>query len=154
MNYNHGNRDNRYDDENWDRWNSNSSHSSYYNQPTHRPYGQAFSTASLILGLLSVTIGCCGISLPLGALGILFALLVRRKGRRLEGTARTGLTLSVIGFTAGIFLTVYAFISIPVLMQNDAYRERFNAYFRIGTGMDFDEYLEYIQNSYGITFTE
>lgn len=154
MYYNQGNRDNPYDDENWDRWNSNSSHSSYYNQPTHKPYGQAFSTASFVLGLLSVTVGCCGISLPLGALGILFALLVRRKGRQLQGTARTGFILSVIGFTAGIFLTVYAIISIPILMQNDAYRERFNAYFRIGTGMDFDEYLEYIQNSYGITFTE
>lgn len=154
MDYNRGDRDNRYDDENWDRWNSNSSHSSYYNQPTHRPYGQAFTIASLILGLLSVTVGCCGISLPLGALGILFALLVRRKGKRMEGTARTGLILSIIGFITGILLTVYAFISIPFLMQNDAYREQFNIYFRAGTGMDFEEYLDYIQNYYGITFTE
>lgn len=154
MNYNQGDRDNRYDDENWDRWNSNSSHSSYYNQPTHRPYGQAFAIVSLVLGLLSVTIGCCGISLPLGALGILFALLVRRKGRRMESTARAGFILSIIGFIMGIFLTIYAFISIPFLMQNDESRELFNIYFRAGTGMDLEEYLEYIQNNYGITFTK
>lgn len=154
MNYNRGDRNHGYDDENWDRWNSNSSHSSYYNQPTHRPYGQAFAMASLILGLLSVTVGCCGISLPLGALGILFALLVRRKARPLEGTARAGFTLSIIGFVIGILFTVYALISIPVMMQNDVYRERFNTYFRAGTGMDLDEYLEYIQNYYGISFTE
>ena len=152
MDYNRGDRDNRYDDENWDRWNSNSSHSSYYNQPTHRPYGQAFSIASLVLGLLSVTIGCCGISLPLGALGILFALLVRRKGKQMESTARAGFILSIIGFIIGIFLTIYAVASIPLLMQNDAYREWFNTYFHVGT--ELDEYLEYIQNYYGITFTE
>lgn len=152
MNYNRGDRNNGYDDENWDRWNSNSSHSSYYNQPTHRPYGQAFAIASLVLGMLSVTVGCCGISLPLGALGILFALLVRRKGRPLESTARTGLTLSIIGFIMGIFLAICTLVFIPLLMQNDAYREWFNTYFRVGT--DFDEYLEYIQNYYGISFTE
>ena len=148
------NRNNQNGSDQWDRWNSNSAHNSYYNQPTHRPYGQAFTIASLVLGLLSVTVGCCGISLPLGALGILFALLVRRKGRRMGSTAKAGLILSIIGFIMGILLTVYAFVSIPLLMQNDAYRERFNAYFRAGTGMDFEEYLEYIQNYYGITFTE
>ena len=55
----------------WDRWNSNASNSSYYNQPTHRPYNQGFAIASLVLGLLSVTLGCCGLSIPLGAMGIL-----------------------------------------------------------------------------------
>ena len=154
MDYNRGDRDNRYDDRHWDRWNSNSSHSSYYNQPTHRPYGQAFAVASLVLGLLSITIGCCGISLPLGALGILFALLVRRKGKRMNSTAKAGLIMSVIGFVMGILLTVYALVSIPIMMQNDEYRERFNTYFRAGTGMDFEDYLEYIQDYYGITFTE
>ena len=133
MYYNQGNRDNQYDDENWDRWNSNSSHNSYYNQPTHKPYGQAFSIASFVLGLISVTVGFWGISLPLGALGILFALLVRRKGRRLKGTARAGLILSIIGFIMGVLFIVYVFVSIPVLMQNDVFRERFNAYFHIGT---------------------
>ena len=154
MYYNQGNRDNGYDDENWDRWNSNSSHSSYYNQPTHRPYGQAFAIASLVLGLLSVTIGCCGFSLPLGALGILFALLGSRKGRKMESTARTGLILSVIGLIMGIFLTIISFLLIPLLMQNDAYRELFNNYFRAGTGMELEEYLESLQNYNGITFTE
>lgn len=154
MDYNGNDRDDRYGGGQWDRWNSNASHNSYYNQPTHRPYGQGFAIASLVLGLTSVTIGCCGIALPLGALGILFALFVYRKGKRLDGTAKTGLTLSIIGFVLGIFLTVYAFVSIPILLQDDAYREQLNAYFRAGMGMDFDEYLEYIQESYGISFTE
>ena len=62
-------------DNNWngnngqrDRWNSSASNSSYYNQPTHRPYGQTFSIASAICGLLSMTTSCTIIlSLPLGA---------------------------------------------------------------------------------------
>ena len=154
MDHNQNGRDNRYDDQQWDRWNSDASHSSYYNQPTHKPYGQGFTIASLILGLLSVTIGCCGISLPLGALGLFFALMVRRKGKRMNSTAKAGLTLSIIGMVMGVALAVYALVSLPVMMRDDAYRERLNIYFRAGTGMTFDEYLEYLQNSYGITFTE
>ena len=154
MDYNGNDRGDRHGGGQWDRWNSNASHSSYYNQPTHRPYGQGFAIASLILGLLSVTVGCCGLGIPLGALGILFAIFVHRKGKRLDGTAKTGLTLSIIGFVIGVILTVYVFVSIPILMRDEAYREQLNAYFRLSTGMDFDEYLELIQENYGITFMQ
>ena len=58
---------NQKDQGQWDRWDSSASNSSYYNQPTHRPYNQGFAIASLVLGLLSVTLGCCGLSIPLGA---------------------------------------------------------------------------------------
>ena len=45
MDYNRNgqnNQNNRNNDQ-WDRWNSNASNSSYYNQPTHRPYGHSLS---------------------------------------------------------------------------------------------------------------
>ena len=82
--------DNNRNGSNWndhngqrDRWNSSSSDSSYYNQPTHRPYGQAFSVASAVCGLLSMTTSCTIVlSLPLGALGILFAVLAHRAKKK------------------------------------------------------------------------
>lgn len=143
MDGNWNQRNNRSDDSQWDRWNSNASNSSYYNQPVHKPYGRGFSMASFILGVLSVTIGCCGISLPLGALGIFFALLVYRKGKKLNSTAKSGLVLSSIGAILGVLLIIYAVITLPSFMNRlraeidqaqsssmpDAYTEFLNRYY-------------------------
>lgn len=145
MDGNWNQRNNRSDDSQWDRWNSNASNSSYYNQPVHKPYGQGFSMASFILGVLSVTIGCCGISLPLGALGIFFALLVYRKGKKLNSTAKSGLVLSSIGAVLGVFLIIYSVLTLPSLMNQlreqidqaesssmpDAYTEFLNRYYEL-----------------------
>ncbi len=92
---------------NWDKWNSNASQSSYYNQPTHPPYDQGFSIASIVCGILSITLGCCSLSLPLGAMGILFAVLCRRKKRPMNNNCGTGLCLSIFGCIYGSVNLVY-----------------------------------------------
>lgn len=105
---------------NWDKWDSNASHSSYYNQPTHTPYDQGFSIASIVCGMLSITLGCCSLSLPLGAMGILFAVLCRRRNRPLNGNCRMGLYLSVFGCIYGAVNLVYQVLrslNDPVFMQ-------------------------------------
>lgn len=106
---------------NWDHWDSNASHSSYYNQPTHPPFDQGFSLAALICGLLSITLGCCYLSLPVGAMGILFVLLCHRHGKPLNSNCRTGLCLSVIGCIYGIFILVYAFSHTPAQPTDSTY---------------------------------
>ena len=159
MDYN-GNNQNGSDQ--WDRWNSNSSHSSYYNQPTHRPYGQAFALASLVCGLLSVTIGFCGIALPLGALGIIFAVLVRRKGKKTNSTAQTGLILSSIGTVLGALILVLYLMLMPLMLKqqlsNDEARQQmkfmYDSLWKDRFDMEFDEYLDYISSFYNITFDE
>lgn len=159
MDYN-GNNQNGNDQ--WDRWNSNSSHSSYYNQPTHRPYGQAFALASLVCGLLSVTIGFCGIALPLGALGIIFAVLVRRKGKKTNSTAQTGLILSSIGTVLGALILVLYLMLMPLMLKqqlsNDEARQQmkfmYDSLWKDRFDMEFDEYLDYISSFYNITFDE
>ena len=105
------NRDNHHEE--WDKWNSNASNSSYYNQPTHKPYGQAFSIASAACGLLSL-MTCCTIvlSLPLGALGLLFAVLAHRKGRKMNTQCVTGITLSCIGLVTALSMIVYSFVML------------------------------------------
>lgn len=156
------NRNNQNGDNQWDRWNSNASHSSYYNQPTHKPYGQAFTIASLVCGLLSITIGFCGLALPLGALGILFALLTYRKGKRMDGTGLSGLITSSLGCALGVLIIVFVFLSqrfMPLLLrqelQDDTTRQQmeymYDSLFRDSLGMEFEEYLE---NFYNITIDE
>ena len=146
-------------DNNWngnngqrDRWNSSASNSSYYNQPTHRPYGQTFSIASAVCGLLSMTTSCTIIlSLPLGALGILFAVLAHRTKKKMNSTCVTGIALSCVGLTTAISMIVYSFVMLPSLMQNDAFRNQVNAVSRQLYGVDFDEFME---ETYGYSFDE
>lgn len=125
-----------------DRWNSSASNSSYYNQPTHRPYGQGFIIASMICGILSVTACCTGIlSLPLGALGIIFALLTYRKGKRMNGSALTGIMLSTMGIVTGISMLIYSFVTLPQMMQDPFFRSQVDSITEQMYGMDFAEFM-------------
>lgn len=148
MDYNQNSQNPQNQNNEWDRWNSGASSSSYYNQPTHTPYDQGFSIASLVLGLLSTTLGCCGISLPLGALGILFAILCYRRGKHLNSNARFGLCLSVFGCIYGIGIMIYTlFVQLPAMLQDPAYTSQLNQLYQMLFGMDFQEF---IQSFYGI----
>lgn len=143
MDYNqNGNNQNRNNGQ-WDRWNSNASNSSYYNQPTHRPYGQSFSIAAAVCGLLSM-MTCCTIvlSLPLGALGILFTVLAHRKGKRMNNTCTTGLIFSCVGLVSALFLILYSFVMMPTLMKNEGFRNQLNAVTQQMYGMDFTEFMQ------------
>ena len=143
MGYNQDDQ-NRWDNGNqqMDRWNSSASNSSYYNQPTHRPYGQGFIIASMICGVLSVTACCTGIlSLPLGALGIIFALLTYRKGKRMNGSALTGIMLSTMGIVTGISMLIYSFITLPQMMQDPFFRSQIDSVTEQMYGMDFAEFM-------------
>lgn len=150
MDYNQGsgNQNNNQ----WDRWNSNASNSSYYNQPTHRPHGQGFTMASVACGILSITTCCTGIlPLPLGALGILFAVLVYRKGKRMNSACVMGITTSSIGIAIGLMMTVYSFVMLPVFLKNEAFRSQFDTLTQQMYGMDFEEFLK---EYYGYTISE
>lgn len=141
---------NQNDQNNWqrnqqqqDRWNSNASNSSYYNQPTHRPYGQGFLIASMVCGFLSVTACCTGIlSLPLGALGILFALLTYRRGKKISGTAMTGIVISTMGIITGVSMLIYSFYTLPDMMRDPLFRNQVDVITEQIYGMDFAEFMK------------
>lgn len=124
---------------NWDRWDSNASHSSYYNQPTHPVYDQGFAMAALILGLLSFTSACCGFSLPFGALGVLFVVLCKRKGKPLNSACKTGLILSILGILSQVFLLAVFALK---LMHDPSFLEQLNQTSQMIYGMDFTELLK------------
>ena len=130
--------------EEWDRWDSNASNSSYYNQPTHKPYGQAFITASLVCGFLSMTLSCA-IPFVVSALGILFALLTYRKGKKMVHAARMGLTLCIIGFA---FQFVVITVNVVSLLRDpEKYENTYRQYFEENTGIDYDRLLENFRKS-------
>ncbi|MGN0403231.1 MAG: hypothetical protein ACI4HQ_13365 [Acetatifactor sp.] len=123
----------------WDHWDSNASHNSYYNQPVHTPYDQGFAKASLVMGFLAATFSCWGLSLPFGSLGILFAMLCKRKGVKLNSGCRTGLVLSVIGIISGILIIFY---SVYMMLNNPEYMDQLNTITQSLYGMDFNELLQ------------
>ncbi|MCM1063899.1 MAG: DUF4190 domain-containing protein [Eubacterium sp.] len=143
MDYNQNDQNSwQRDDQQRDRWNSSASNSSYYNQPTHRPYGQGFIIASMVCGVLSVTACCTGIlSLPLGALGILFALLTYRKGKKMNGSALTGIVLSTMGIVTGVSILVYSFRTLPDMMRDPMFRSQMDAIMEQMYGMDLEEFM-------------
>jgi hypothetical protein len=136
----------------WDRWNSNASNSSYYNQPVHKPQGQAFSTAALVCGIVSVTT-CCAvvISLPLGALGLIFAHLARRQGKPVNSTCLLGQVCSWVGLVCAGALLIYSLAMLPSLMKNEAFQGRFDRMTEQVYGMDFREFMETV---YGFSIEE
>ena len=150
MDFNQNQRNQQNNDGSWDHWNSNASNSSYYNQPTHRPYGQAFTIASGICGLLSVTACCTGIlSLPLGALGILFAALTYRKGKKMNSACLVGMVSSCVGIISAVIMTINTFTMLPTLMENESFRYQLDTMTQQMYGMDFKTFME---EFYGYSF--
>ena len=78
--------------------------------------GNAFSSASMTAGTLSLFFLVSGLSFPVGALGILFALLSR--------------ILSIIGLCLGIAIFIYAAVTVyqnfPELIQQ--YQQLYEMY--------------------------
>ena len=73
--------------------------------------GNGFSTASMTAGTLSLFFLVSGLSFPVGALGILFALL-SRKGDKMDPQAKLGCILYIIGHCLGIAFFFYAAVRV------------------------------------------
>ena len=91
--------------------------------------GNGFSTASMTAGTLSLFFLVSGLSFPVGALGILFALL-SRKGDKMDPQAKLGCILSIIGLCLGIAIFIYAAVTVyqnfPELIQQ--YQQLYEMY--------------------------
>lgn len=115
-------------------------------QPPQASNGMA--TASLVLGICALVFFCCG-GFILGALGIILALLSRGTGR-MNGTAKTGLGLSIASLVVGV-ITYIVYITLAftsgtfwqVMEQYQPYyfesRDRYEEYDNFW-GPDIDDY--------------
>ena len=73
------------------------------------------ATASLVMGILSLCSICCCMlfGVVFGVLGIIFAIM-SKKGDKMDGQARAGLILSIIGIAVTV-LVIIIFAAIEVL---------------------------------------
>ena len=86
----------------------NTENSTYNNYNPDRGR-QAFDTASVVMGTISMILLCTGVlSIPSGALGILFATLGKKPGAERTKASKTGLILSTVGMIAGILTVTIA----------------------------------------------
>ncbi len=94
----------------------------------------AFPIASMCFGIASIVMCCTGIlPLPLGGLGILFAILSKRKDQPMHSMSTTGITLSCIGIVLGLIILIHA---IYLIMTDPQYQQL------------FEEMMQYYNQSY------
>lgn len=111
-----------------------------------------FTMASLILGICSLASVCTAIlPLPLGALGILFAILAYRKGRRMDTMTMAGIATSCVGLAFSVLIYGMVFAMIPSMMRDPEYRDMLNRYSESMYGQSYDELFE---KAYGIDLDE
>ncbi|MDR2043456.1 MAG: DUF4190 domain-containing protein [Clostridium sp.] len=121
-----------------------SSKSPYYNQPTFDPHKKdAFSIASLVLGILALLFACTVfLPIPLGSLGILFAVLSFRRKRPFPPFALAGSLLSGIALALSAALIVSSLAMLPKMLQEEAYRRQLDLLSEQLYGQDFETMLE------------
>ena len=89
-----------------------------YRQNPPAPRRNPFAIVSLVLGIGSLLTICTGfLPLPMGALGILFAVLSYRRGRRLDSMALTGAVTSCVGLLFSLVLYGMVFAMLPSLLR-------------------------------------
>lgn len=97
----------------------------------------SMSTASLVMGIISLVLCCCFyVSIPLGALGILFAILSKGKDQTMSGRSKTGLGLSIAGLVLTILLTIGMLVANLTYMGSE------------GFSRQMKEYMEYYNRGY------
>ena len=80
-------------------------------------------TTALIIGVMSLIFIFFGLSLPVGAIGVIVAFLSRGKGM-MDSRAKAGLAISMLGITFGICSLIYTYF----YMQSPEFQMLINQY--------------------------
>ena len=122
-----------------EKMNQNSSSYNSYNPDKGR---HSFETASLVTGTLSLLLLCTGVlSIPAGAMGILFSRLSKKGKNPRSGMATLGLVFSIIGMIAGTIVSAYAIYM--VMTDPSVIEEVRQMYARYG--LEMPEYPIFLQ---------
>lgn len=110
-------------------------------QPNHKPVSR-FALASMILGICSLVLLCTIVCpLILGALGILFGILSKRRSKKLEPPALTGIITSAAGFCLSLVFCIFSIISAFQMLKPEN-RDNLNRIYEETMGITFDDYIE------------
>lgn len=123
-----------------------------YPYPSYQPKPKnTFATAAMILGICSLaSLFTLILPIPLGALAILFAVLSKQKGAKMETTAKSGIATALIGMFIGIVVSVNMLIAGFNMLRPEN-RDSLNKQFEQMYGKDFDEYMS---DMYGEDFDD
>lgn len=102
----------------------------YTVQPqTQDSSSNAMAIVSLILGILSiVTAWCYGIGIIFGIIGLILAIVSRKKNK--SGVGIAGLVCSIIGIVFSVFMIVCIVIVVAAIMQDPTlYSQYFEYYY-------------------------
>lgn len=118
----------------------------FYHKPyqhNHKPASR-FALVSMILGICSLVL-LCTIFCPLilGALGILFGVLSKRRGKKLESPALAGIITSAAGFCLALVFCIFSIISAFQMLKPEN-RDSLNQIYEETMGITFDDYIEEI----------
>ena len=108
-----------------------------------------YATAALILGIISMVIGCCCICcfliIPvLAVIAIVLAVLSKsRNDGVMPGKAKAGMILAIIAL---VLVVVYIVIYGMFLNDPAMFSEYLDPVFQEEYGMTFEEYVEYVEN--------
>lgn len=96
-----------------------------------------FSIASMICGTASIALCCVAVlGLPLGALGILFAVLSKRMGKPMPSVSVAGIVLSCTGLFFNLLMCGYlVFLVLTDPEYRDAFEDSYEYY--------YEEFYEY-----------
>lgn len=117
-----------------------------------QPKKNAFSTAALLMGILSL-VSLCTIIGPLifGSLGIIFAVLAHRQNQKMGAETIIGIVTSAIGCGVSVLLLAVTLVSGVVMLTDPAYRQQLNEMSEEIYGYSFDELME---ETYGYSLEE
>lgn len=125
----------------------------YYYQPCRSEQKNAFATAAMVLGIISL----CSLvtvywALPIGALAILFVILSKRRGCKMATQALIGLSTSLTSVIISGFILLISVIFFFQVMDPKN-RDYADLLFQNHYGYDFNEYmqnyLDKIEQTYG-----
>lgn len=114
----------------------------YYYQPCRTEQKNAFATAAMVLGIISLfSLATVYWALPIGALAILFVILSRRRGMKMTTHALIGLSTSLTGVLISAFILITS-VMFFFQIANPKNREYADRLFQSRYGYDFDEYMQ------------
>lgn len=96
----------------------------------------AFSTAAIILGIVSLVSSCClYISIPVGAVGIILAILSKGSSSKMDSRSKTGLGISMAGICIS-FVMIIAVLVSDTYMGNTTFEKAYQDYLDFYNGDD------------------
>ncbi|MGI6008286.1 MAG: DUF4190 domain-containing protein [Ruminococcus sp.] len=114
----------------------------YQSRPnTPPPQSSGLATASLVMGICCLVLMCCGASFILGALGIIFALLSRGRGR-MSGSAKAGIILSIVGIILSIAIYTFYIVNLVASGQVQDIIDSYEYYYNYDSS-DYDDYYDF-----------